>query len=57
MPGDGKMNFKPVAPYNSGFYARGNARDMVLITVNNLKTIVVANNSGPIDLFQLKTSE
>jgi hypothetical protein len=57
MLGDGKLNFKPVAPYNSGFYAHGNARDMVLMKVNNVKTIVVANNSGPMDLFQLKTSE
>jgi enediyne biosynthesis protein E4 len=51
--GDSKMNFTPLAPYNSGFYARGNARDMVLLKVGGKPVIVVANNSDKMDAFEV----
>jgi enediyne biosynthesis protein E4 len=54
MLGDGKMNFEPVTPYKSGFYARGNARDMVLMNVGGKPVIIVANNSGAIESFRFK---
>jgi enediyne biosynthesis protein E4 len=52
--GDGKFNFEPIAPYESGFYAKYNARDMRALQINNKKSFVIANNSGPLDVFQLK---
>jgi enediyne biosynthesis protein E4 len=51
--GDGKMNFSAVAPYKSGLYARGNARDMVLINVGGKPTVIVAGNTDKIASFGL----
>jgi enediyne biosynthesis protein E4 len=49
----GKMNFTPVPPVQSGFYANKNARDMVMMKVNGQSTIVVVNNSDKIDAFEV----
>lgn len=54
MLGDSNLNFKPIAPFESGFYAGNNARDMVKMQINNSTKIVVANNSKQLDVFELK---
>ncbi|ATP57602.1 RNA-binding protein [Pedobacter ginsengisoli] len=44
--GDGKGNFKPVAPYDSGLYIDGDVRNMIEIKGDTKKIIVVKNNDN-----------
>ncbi|MBK7410792.1 MAG: VCBS repeat-containing protein [Saprospirales bacterium] len=59
LRGDGKGNFVPVRVYESGFYASGNAKDMVLIRLagNKGQLILVANNDAPLQAFRIKPGE
>ena len=59
LRGDGKGEFEPVRVYESGFYAAGNARDMVLVNLAGKKgkLILVANNNAPLQVFRIKPGE
>ncbi|MET2985614.1 VCBS repeat-containing protein [Aureibaculum conchae] len=51
LEGDGKGNFKPLMPYKSGLYVKGDVANAQLINLSdNLKVIGVAKND---DYFQL----
>lgn len=53
--GDGKGNFSWIENRKTGFWAMKEARDMGLVKgANGLKTIVVPNNNGPMDVYQIK---
>jgi len=47
--GDGKGNFRPVYPRNSGFWASQEVRSMLLLSAKNgTKRILIGNNNGPV---------
>jgi enediyne biosynthesis protein E4 len=50
--GDGKGNFNPLSPQQSGFWVEGDARGMVAIHSKDLKIILVAQNKGPLLAFK-----
>lgn len=53
--GDGKSNFKWLDNTRHGIWAMKEARDMCLLKGKNGRDIiVVANNNGPLDVYQLK---
>ncbi len=55
MLGDGKGNFDPMKPAESGFFARGNVKDVKLIKqAGNDFMIVVTNNNGALQFFKYK---
>lgn len=50
---DGK--FTPILPQKSGFFARNDVRDMVLVQESNGKVMVlVSNNDAPLQVFKLE---
>lgn len=50
----GKGNYRAVAPRVSGFWATREARDLKIVqAAGGRKLVVVANNNGPLQLFQL----
>lgn len=53
--GDGKGGFSWMNNTQSGFWAIKEARDMALVKgAGGVQTLVVANNNGPLDVFQWK---
>lgn len=54
--GDGKGNFSPLSIAESGLFANQNAKDIKLVKGAQGAYIVVANNNGPVQVFQSKGS-
>ncbi len=53
LKGDGKGIFTPLTISQSGFYAPGNVKDVKTIKLaNGSQLILVANNDGPLQVFQ-----
>jgi enediyne biosynthesis protein E4 len=49
LAGDGKGNFKPISNMTAGFFADGDAKGLVQLTLGNGKVIIInSNNSGPV---------
>lgn len=53
LKGDGNGEFEPVSPFNSGFIASDNVKDLKLIRTPRGKALLVANNGGPIQVFYI----
>ncbi|MCC5908599.1 MAG: VCBS repeat-containing protein [Balneolaceae bacterium] len=54
LKGNGNGDFEPVHAFESGFFAPGNVKDLKLINTPSGQAVVVANNRGRIQVFQLK---
>jgi hypothetical protein len=54
LQGDGSGEFQPIPSYESGLYAPGDVKDMKLISTPEGMILLVANNDGPIQLFDIK---
>lgn len=54
---EGDFTFDPQRPSESGFYAPGDVRDLVLVPTSKNPFVVVGNNDGPLDLFELRSSQ
>ncbi|MEX0769730.1 MAG: VCBS repeat-containing protein [Balneolaceae bacterium] len=54
LRGDGNGNFTPVEPYNSGFWAPLDVKDLKLLHTPNGKAVVVANNSDSVQVFSIE---
>lgn len=56
--GDGKGNFEPLSIEESGLFANQNVKDIKLLNGSNGVYLVVANNNGPLQVFQyINTAE
>jgi enediyne biosynthesis protein E4 len=53
LRGDGRGGFTPVSPVESGFLAPGDVRDLGLINTREGLAILVANNSGSLQTFNV----
>ncbi|CAN5345054.1 VCBS repeat-containing protein [soil metagenome] len=53
MKGDGNGNFEPVSPFESGFLAPLDVKDIKLINTRSGKSVLVANNSDSLQVFRL----
>ena len=53
--GDVAGNFKPIPTHNSGFFADGDVRNMVLLNREEGQNpiVVVANNDAPVQVFKV----
>jgi hypothetical protein len=49
----GGLTFEPRRPAESGFYAPGDVRDLLLVSAGGRPLVVVGNNDAPLDLFEL----
>ena len=49
--GDGKNNFSPLTNQESGFFARGDAKKVKIVHVDNKKIVLVGNNNDYVQLF------
>ncbi len=55
LKGDGKNNFTPIPVSQSGFFAEGEVRDMVLLKLANQKeVIVIAKNNDKVQVLEKK---
>ncbi|MEA1784821.1 VCBS repeat-containing protein [Arenibacter sp. GZD96] len=52
MLGNGKGDFQPISPIESGFFANKDAKKIVPIIVNQKKQIIVGNNDEFIQVFE-----
>lgn len=54
LQGDGKGNFTPVGPAQSGLFANNDARGVTALqqSENNSLTMIVVNNNAPFQIFQ-----
>ncbi len=52
--GDGKNGFKHIAAYESGLYFDYDVRDLAVIDQNESLKIIVANNQGPLEIFEMR---
>jgi len=57
MLGDGKGNFDPLTSAESGFYAPGDVRKLAWLRAASGYMLLVANNNGPLQLFQLTVTQ
>jgi hypothetical protein len=57
MLGDGKGGFAPVMGKESGFFARGDAKKIVLIRNKGVRKALVANNAGRLQSFSLQKDD
>ncbi len=53
LKGDGRGNFRPVSPSESGFLAPLDVRDLALIDTPTGKVVLVANNGAPLQAFTI----
>ena len=51
--GNGKNGFEIVTNAESGFFSRGDAKKMMSITIGGKPHILVANNNGPLQIFEV----
>jgi hypothetical protein len=49
----GNLSFDAQRPYESGFYAPGDVRDLLLVPTPDAPLVVVGNNDAPVDLYEL----
>ncbi len=54
LRGDGRGNFSPVSPSESGFLAPLDVRDLALINTPAGKAVLVANNGAPLQAFTVR---
>ncbi|MEK7256635.1 MAG: VCBS repeat-containing protein, partial [Bacteroidota bacterium] len=52
--GDGKGNFQTQLPRQSGFFVKGEIRDMISLPVKNKRLILVARNNEAMEVFQIR---
>ncbi|RMG29981.1 MAG: hypothetical protein D6730_03110, partial [Bacteroidetes bacterium] len=52
LKGDGQNHFTPLPAWKSGFFLTGEVRDIVLMEVNGKKQVLVAQNNGPLQVFE-----
>lgn len=45
--------FRGLNNYDTGFYTSGDARDILVIDADQKKLLLVANNNGPLDIFEI----
>jgi hypothetical protein len=50
---EGALSFEAQRPYESGFHAPGDVRDLLLVSAGGQPLVVVGNNDAPLDLFGL----
>ena len=50
--GDGKGKFKEISLLESGFYAPGDVREILLVKGSQRNSIIVANNKDKVQLFK-----
>jgi hypothetical protein len=50
--GDGTGKFRPLSVSESGFFAPGNVKDLLVVQLDNKPTIIIANNNGPVQQFR-----
>ena len=51
--GDGKGQFRPIEGEQSGFFARGDAKEIVQLVINEKPFVLVANNNDTLQVFSL----
>ena len=51
--GDGKGNFNPLSPGESGFYVARDVKDIALIRQKGKELVLVANNGGALQVFEM----
>ena len=49
----GTLDFEAQRPHQSGFFAPGDVRDLLLVPSPETPRVVVGNNDGPLDLFEI----
>lgn len=49
--GNGQGDFNPLPPNESGFYARGDAKKMILLKINGSENVIVVNNNDILQAF------
>ena len=54
MRGNEEGEFVPVPSFQSGIEAPGNVKDIELVSTSDGKALLIANNKGPIQLFQIE---
>lgn len=54
LKNDGKGNFKPISPFESGFIAPGDVKSSALVRSTDGYMIVIGNNNEAIRLFNIK---
>ena len=52
----GDLEFEAQRPHQSGFFAPGDVRDLLLVPSPETSHVVVGNNGGPLDLFEISRS-
>ena len=55
--GDGKGEFKPVSAYESGFFARKDAKKIGILQTKMNRIVVVANNDDEVQFFKINQGE
>jgi enediyne biosynthesis protein E4 len=57
LKGDGKGNFSPLSPVQSGFYSDGDAKGLVKLAIGDEADLIVAgNNSGKLKTWKVRNS-
>ncbi len=57
LRGDGRGNFKFIENHQSGFWATREVRDLALLRgAAGKRSVIVANNQGPVQVFEVKTA-
>jgi hypothetical protein len=49
----GNLSFEAQRPYESGFYAPNDVRDLLLVPTAETPLVVVGNNDGPVELYRI----
>ncbi len=57
LKGNGQGHFEPLSIKQSGFFARNDAKDMELISVNNYDVILVSNNSDYLQAIRVQSNQ
>jgi hypothetical protein len=55
LEGDGRGNFAPVPPFESGFLAPLDVRDLALVNTPTGKAVLVANNGDSLQAFTIRS--
>jgi len=54
LKGDGKGNFQPLSAAQSGFFVKGEIRDMIPIQIGKRSMVIVAKNNAPVEIFEIQ---
>ncbi len=52
LQGDGKGNFQPVPAIKSGFFIKGEVRDMISIKIGDRPHVIITKNNAPLEIFE-----